>query len=395
MFSVSDYLCPIVDIFHSSGATDVLLFGAAEVYKNIFESNRFVERYRMSEIEHELGVTRDKCIKLAMLLGSGDRARRVAMTSHLNQRHPIAQPCQQITCFCLRKCNRLAIFLCLTLVFNARSPRSPLAPADYTDGVKGVGIVNAMEIVSAYTGARGLEEFREWIYSTDADVKPRPVGADANDAQKAAWVRAMFQYKHRHMRRKLEVGVRFPAPDVIRAYWHPTVDASPQPFEWALPELDALRAFCAHRLEWSAQRCDEKLVPVLDALTDGALTQRRLQYFFDFDAKAAEIRSVRLKQAVGGLTKRAVAVAAAAAAPVNAAAAAAAVGGSTSSSAAVDGTKAQAKSKVKGKPKVVVVDDDEDDDLIDITVPVSVAANDAANGRKKRKLATKSSSQLD
>jgi hypothetical protein len=53
---------------------DVLLFGAAEVYKNIFESNRFVERYRMSEIEHELGVTRDKCIKLAMLLGSGARA---------------------------------------------------------------------------------------------------------------------------------------------------------------------------------------------------------------------------------------------------------------------------------------------------------------------------------
>ena len=51
----------------------MLLFGAAEVYKNIFESNRFVERYRMSEIEHELGVTRDKCIKLAMLLGSGAR----------------------------------------------------------------------------------------------------------------------------------------------------------------------------------------------------------------------------------------------------------------------------------------------------------------------------------
>ena len=42
----------------------------------------------------------------------------------------------------------------------------------------------------------------------------------------------------------------------------------------------------------------------------------------------------------------------------------------------------------KGKTKVVVVDDDDDfDDLIDITVPVAVAANEAASGRKKRKVA--------
>ena len=93
---------------------------------------------------------------------------------------------------------------CATLLFSTPSVYSLLhccvasviaraATPDYTDGVKGVGIVNAMEIVSAYPGDRGLDEFREWIYSTAADVKPKPVGADASDAQKAAWVRAMFQ----------------------------------------------------------------------------------------------------------------------------------------------------------------------------------------------------------
>lgn len=37
-----------------------------------------------------------------------------------------------------------------------------LLGSDYTQGVKGVGIVNAMEIVEAFPGDKGLEELRDW-----------------------------------------------------------------------------------------------------------------------------------------------------------------------------------------------------------------------------------------
>ncbi|KAI9907184.1 hypothetical protein PsorP6_004726 [Peronosclerospora sorghi] len=34
---------------------------------------------------------------------------------------------------------------------------------DYTDGVHGIGIVNASEIVAAYPGIEGLREFKDWV----------------------------------------------------------------------------------------------------------------------------------------------------------------------------------------------------------------------------------------
>jgi DNA excision repair protein ERCC-5 len=71
---------------------DVFLFGGQNVYKNIFEKQRFVESYRMADVERELGCDREALVRLALLLGS-----------------------------------------------------------DYTLGVRGIGVVNALEVL-----ARGL-----------------------------------------------------------------------------------------------------------------------------------------------------------------------------------------------------------------------------------------------
>lgn len=153
---------------------------------------------------------------------------------------------------------------------------------------RGVGIVNAMEIVSAFSDEQGLEQFREWIYSTKAAVKPTPPPtSDAADDVKKAWLKVkclvvcaqefflshrlvfvfnicvlflklaswdrwskcydvwwflyflslhfspqnMFKYKHRNLRRKWEVSVNFPNHQVIQAYLKPCVDDSEVPFE--------------------------------------------------------------------------------------------------------------------------------------------------------------------
>ena len=83
--------------------SDVFLFGGTPVYRNMFNSRRTVECYRLSDMERELGLDRDRLIQLAFLLGS-----------------------------------------------------------DYTEGLTGVGPVLAMEILSLFPPKHALEDFRAW-----------------------------------------------------------------------------------------------------------------------------------------------------------------------------------------------------------------------------------------
>ncbi len=81
--------------------SDVFLFGARKVYRNVIESNKFVKYYDSKMIENELGLNRNCLILMALFLGS-----------------------------------------------------------DYTLGVKGVGIVNAIEIVTAFKDVDALKRFK-------------------------------------------------------------------------------------------------------------------------------------------------------------------------------------------------------------------------------------------
>jgi len=83
--------------------SDIFLFGGSEVYKNMFNQNQYVECYKMSELEREMKLNREKLINMAYLLGS-----------------------------------------------------------DYTEGLKGFGIVHAMEIIKEWPGDDGLIEFKQW-----------------------------------------------------------------------------------------------------------------------------------------------------------------------------------------------------------------------------------------
>ncbi|KAJ6372093.1 hypothetical protein OIU77_002420 [Salix suchowensis] len=50
--------------------SDVFLFGAQSVHKNIFDDRKYVETYLMKDIENQLGLSREKLIRMALLLGS-------------------------------------------------------------------------------------------------------------------------------------------------------------------------------------------------------------------------------------------------------------------------------------------------------------------------------------
>ncbi|KAI7898658.1 uncharacterized protein BX663DRAFT_442633 [Cokeromyces recurvatus] len=100
--------------------SDVFLFGATRVYKNMFNQQRYVECYQRQDIEREMLLTRKKLIQLAFLLGS-----------------------------------------------------------DYTEGIPGVGPVAAMEILAEFSGSQDEEEklelplqrFKDW-YNSGKDDTP-------------------------------------------------------------------------------------------------------------------------------------------------------------------------------------------------------------------------------
>ncbi|KXN88602.1 DNA repair protein rad13 [Leucoagaricus sp. SymC.cos] len=83
--------------------SDVFLFGAQRVYKNMFNQSKTVELFLQSDLERELGLDRDTLVRLAYLLGS-----------------------------------------------------------DYTEGLSGAGPVVAMELLKEFPGKDGLHKYAHW-----------------------------------------------------------------------------------------------------------------------------------------------------------------------------------------------------------------------------------------
>lgn len=83
--------------------SDVFLFGAQRVFKNMFNQSKTVECFLLTDLSRELGLDRDSLVRLAYLLGS-----------------------------------------------------------DYVEGLPGVGPVVAMELLKEFPGKNGLHKFREW-----------------------------------------------------------------------------------------------------------------------------------------------------------------------------------------------------------------------------------------
>lgn len=103
--------------------SDIFLFGGTRVYKNMFNSNKFVECYLASDLEKELSLSRDQLISIAHLLGS-----------------------------------------------------------DYTEGLQGIGPVTAVEILSEFPSENGLQEFKDWWAA--AQISTLPLSAEQSTFRK-------------------------------------------------------------------------------------------------------------------------------------------------------------------------------------------------------------------
>lgn len=222
--------------------SDTFLFGANTVYRHLFADGKFAEAYEATAIKSELGIDQDKLIQLAYLLGS-----------------------------------------------------------DYTRGVRGVGIVNSMEVLEAFPGENGLTEFRDW--AKGAAILDREPEEDIMNSNTQAAIRRKFCWKHRNMKRNWIFHGDFPNPRVAEAYWKPDVNTSETEFQWGRVDFAGLQRFCWQKLGWDGTRFENSVGPLRKELTARKQTgseQRRIEEFFK-PHRFAKIKSERLQKAVRGI----------------------------------------------------------------------------------------------
>lgn len=172
--------------------SDVFLFGGTRVYRNMFNTAKTVECYVLSDLEREFDLDREKLIQLAYLLGS-----------------------------------------------------------DYTEGIKKIGPVLALELIAEFQGDSGLEDFKQYVDRVQSD---REVAEDTDSA---------FRKKFKKTAEKLVLPDNFPNPLVKQAYTHPEVDTDATLFEWGQPDVDALRSYLMRQCGWHQEYTDSQLLPVI------------------------------------------------------------------------------------------------------------------------------------
>ncbi|KAL8725119.1 MAG: hypothetical protein Q9166_007561 [cf. Caloplaca sp. 2 TL-2023] len=156
-----------------------------------------------------------------------------------------------------------------------------LLGSDYTEGVPSVGPVTALEILSEF---RTLEGFAEWCNNVQLAQK-LSVEDSANP----------FRRKFRKQASKIFLPNPFPDKRVDIAYLNPEVDRDPSPFEWGVPDLDALRSFLMATIGWTQERTDEVLVPVIRDMNrrDVEGTQANITQFFGGGTGAGARQNVK------------------------------------------------------------------------------------------------------
>lgn len=171
--------------------SDCFLFGGSRIYKNMFNQKQYVECYFSEDVDHKIGLNRERLIELALLLGS-----------------------------------------------------------DYTEGIKGIGPVLAMEILAEFGN---LKNFKHWFDKHARDLSTK-------DSLPSKLEKNLLT---RIKNGKLFLPESFPDHVVFQAYTHPEVDKDESEFKWGVPNLDQIRSFLMFNVGWTQSRVDEVMLPLI------------------------------------------------------------------------------------------------------------------------------------
>mmetsp|Transcript_24122 Transcript_24122/g.21189 ORF Transcript_24122/g.21189 Transcript_24122/m.21189 type:complete len:129 (+) Transcript_24122:175-561(+) len=104
--------------------------------------------------------------------------------------------------------------------------------SDYTLGIRGVGIVNAMEIVTAFDSVEALKRFKEWAELPDVLLE-----SAEKHYQNVPERELRYKLDHKNYKKNWELPEGFPDDRVFGAYEVPEVDNSNEPFSWGDPDM--------------------------------------------------------------------------------------------------------------------------------------------------------------
>lgn len=193
--------------------SDIFLFAGDNVYRKMFQEKNYVEFYDNCTIKDKLGLERMSLIELAHLLGS-----------------------------------------------------------DYTEGVKSVGPVSAIEIL-AHFGS--LQKFRDWYNESQFNEKKlaEEKGFEKSLRKKLVAKQVMLDTE------------TFPSARVTEAYLYPVVDQDKTNFVWGNPDLGQLRALLKGYVGWTKERSDQVLIPLIRDMNKRKKEQKqkRVTDFFHKD----------------------------------------------------------------------------------------------------------------
>jgi len=207
-----------------SNDNDLLLFGAQNMYKDVFNNKSDPMLFSSNLIESELGLTQADLILLSYLLGS-----------------------------------------------------------DYTDGVKGIGVVTACEILVAFhkkdttkdkQSIELLQSFVDWMKEEEKEKGENNRFKNVNKSI----IEALSKLK----KKKIDFDSSFPTSKIFDYYTNLEVstDTSREPFSWGVPNMERLTEFTLKTFGWNKQKSDQTLGLALNRYNSLFQKQQSLDQFF-------------------------------------------------------------------------------------------------------------------
>ncbi|VDO21802.1 unnamed protein product [Heligmosomoides polygyrus] len=195
-----------------SDDSDVWAFGVKDVYRHLFSKNKNVQHYESRVIRHSLGLTQADFVGIAVLSGG-----------------------------------------------------------DYSPGLAGVGVVNAVELLSEFSVTRsGLLPEENQTLSTLKNVGDWLASFASTPTESIA------------LRRKLR-SVIIVQPSVVEAYFRPNVDKSREKFRWRKVDVERVRHLLYEKLGWDDERFEKQTLVALqrwnEFITGKASYQRHITSF--------------------------------------------------------------------------------------------------------------------
>ncbi|GMT33553.1 hypothetical protein PFISCL1PPCAC_24850, partial [Pristionchus fissidentatus] len=178
-----------------SDDSDCFAFGVGTIVRHMFSREKDIEYYEGRRVEKELGLTRWDTISIAMLSGG-----------------------------------------------------------DYSMGLKGVGIVTALELLAQFTEERKGEEEKETLERLRRIEEWLMNGKMAECLERKKLRAAVERTAHRDEIKGLANA------SILSAYSSPLVDESREPLRWRQVKIERLKALLWQKLKWDEQRVEKTLM---------------------------------------------------------------------------------------------------------------------------------------